>query len=192
MRTVTFSNADVAKSVNELLLPTWVNRKPGFHNCELQTEREILVDSYECFATVNFVTYFLTPDLDVLHYFSGYYSPKLFLQEVEFVRSLSETVLDENRKLIPSRLRNYAALHAEQSSRRAEEAKKLRSMTPPGDKKDKDLQQFIARRDSYAEGMMHLADVHKDLGRQSLKEGKPIRVARVLSTYKHGNPFTEE
>jgi len=98
MRTVTFSNDEVAKAVNSLLLPTWLNRSPGFHNCELKTESDIYVNSYECFSTKNFVTFFATPDLEVLHYFSGYYSPKLFLQELRFVNDLAGAVLDDKRR----------------------------------------------------------------------------------------------
>lgn len=194
MRTVTFSNDEVARAVNSLVLPTWLNRKPGFHNCELETELRILVNSYECYATMNFVTYFLTPDLDVLHYFSGYYSPKLFLQEVEFVKELGDSVLDDRRRFNPSNVARYASHHDARSKRRAEESRKIRSMTPPKFEKDSGvkLPQFIARRDSYAEGMRHLADVHQDLGRRAMREGRPVRLARVLANYKHGNPFTEE
>ena len=194
MRTVTFSNEGVAGAVNSRLLPTWVNRKPGFHNCELETERRIVNDSYECFATINFVTYFVTPDLDVLHYFSGYYSPKLFLQELEFVKELSEAVLDDRRRLVSGKAALYASIHEAHSKRLAEEGRKIRSMTPP--KFDKDagnrLQHFIARRDSWAEGVIHLADVHKDLAKRALRNGKPIPLSEVLSNYKHGNPFSEE
>jgi hypothetical protein len=70
MRTVTFSNATVAAALNEKFVCTWVNREPGFHNCEISTERWI--SAKDCFATKNFCTFFTTPELEVLHYASGF------------------------------------------------------------------------------------------------------------------------
>ncbi len=193
MRTVTFSNEEVAAAVNSLALPTWLNRKPGFHNCELKTERDILVNSYESFATMNFVTFFTTPDLEVLHYFSGYYSPKLFLQELQFVKKLSGDALDDKRRLIPGKVPAYRALHEAETRWRAEESKRVRSMLPPKSKEGgaEPADRFFARRDSYAEGLKHLADVHQDLARKAL-QGRPVALAKVLSDYKFGNPFSEE
>jgi hypothetical protein len=193
MRTVTFSNPEVAKAVNDKFVATWVNRQPGFHNCDTSAEKRIEKYDTECFATMNFVTYFLTPDLDVLHYFSGYYSPRFFLQQIEHVKELADAVLDDRRRFIPARLGVYAALHESQMRKRAEESRKIRSMTPPkSEMRDiGKLQQFIARRDSYAEGMKHLADVHKELSQRAVMDKKPMPVARILTSYKHGNPFTE-
>src|SRR5262245_42604436 len=94
MRTVTFSNAQVAKAVNDKYVATWVNRQPGFHNCETETEKRIQKYEYECFATKNFCTFFATPDLDVVHYVSGYCYPPFFLRELAFVQELVPAVLD--------------------------------------------------------------------------------------------------
>ena len=74
MRTVTFSDASVSRILNDNFICTWVNREPGFHNCDLTAER--MISEYESFATKNFCTFFATPDRDVLHYASGFFKPR--------------------------------------------------------------------------------------------------------------------
>lgn len=194
MRTVTFSNAEVAKAVNSRVLPTWLNRKPGFHNCELKTEARILVEAFECYPTRNFCTFFTTPDLDVLHYFSGYYSPRLFLEELRFVDELAGAVLDDKRRLIPGKIAKYAEMHELHRRLRAEESKKVSSMLPPKSKEGgvEPAERFHERRANYAEGLRHLADVHRDLAKRAVRDGKPVALGKVLTDYLFGNPFTEE
>src|SRR5262245_21431573 len=92
MRTVTFSNADVARALRQDFICTWVNREPGFHNCDNEAERRIV--KMESFATKNFVTFFTSPDLDVLHYASGFFRPESFLTELALVQKLKEATLD--------------------------------------------------------------------------------------------------
>src|SRR5688572_29194628 len=110
MRTVTFSDARVAKAVNEKFVATWVNRQPGFHNCETETERRIQKFQSECFATKNFCTFFTTPDLDVLHYESGYCNPAIFLEELDFVLKLAPQVTDRNHRYLEDALPEFQAL----------------------------------------------------------------------------------
>src|SRR5688572_30111653 len=92
MRTVTFSNPDVARALRQDFICTWVNREPGFHNCDNHQERRIV--KMDCFATKNFVTFFTSPDQDVLHYASGYFRPEAFLAELKLVEGLKRACLD--------------------------------------------------------------------------------------------------
>jgi hypothetical protein len=90
MRTVTFSNPKIAKEVNANYVPVWVNRGPGFHNCELRTEKRIFQTSQEAYSTRNICTFFMTPDEKVLHYVAGYYSPNLFWDVLVFAKKAQE------------------------------------------------------------------------------------------------------
>src|SRR5262245_23198370 len=92
MRTVTFSNPEVAREVNSKFVPVWINRGPGFRNTELDTERRIFNDSEEAYATRNICTFFMTPDLQVAHYVAGYYAPDLFGEALRFVGGLKRTI----------------------------------------------------------------------------------------------------
>ena len=188
MRTVTFSNDEAAKSINGLFLPTWVNRRPGFHNCEMATERRILNDSYDCYATRNFCTFFATPDLEVLHYCSGYYSPRMFLREVEFVRELAAAVLDERNRFKKGTGAAYRGLHESRELKCAEERRAAMSLKP----KAGDNSEFISRRDSLAEGLHHLSQVHRDLAARAAETGRPVQLTAVMKNHLFGNPFSEE
>ena len=88
MRTVTFSNPKIAKEVNAKHIPVWINRGPGFHNCEFRTEKRIFKNSQEAYSTRNICTFFMTPEEEVLHYVAGYYSPNLFWDVLVFARKL--------------------------------------------------------------------------------------------------------
>src|SRR5262245_52529035 len=92
MRTVTFSNPEVAREVNSKFVPVWINRGPGFHNTEMDTERRIFNESEEAYATRNICTFFMTPDLKVAHYVAGYYAPDLFGETLRFVEKLQGTL----------------------------------------------------------------------------------------------------
>jgi len=86
LRTVTFSDGRVARELAKDFVCAWKNRKSGFHNCDPNVERGIFERSAEAFPTMNIVTLFLTPDLQVLHYVSGYFAPGLFLEQVQTAR----------------------------------------------------------------------------------------------------------
>jgi len=189
MRTVTFSNDEAAKSINNLFLSTWKNRRPGFHDCEVGTERGIFNGAYDCYATVNFCTFFATPDLEVLHYCSGYYSPRIFLREVEFVRELAAAALDERNRFKKGGVEAYRRLHEANRQKRLEERKKVASMTPPKGGADQD---FFSRREFLAEGLLHLSQVHRDLALRSAERGQPVQLSEVMRTYLFGNSFSEE
>ncbi len=128
MRTVTFSNEKVAKQVNESFVSTWYNRNSRFHNCDFSTERRIVTNSYECFATQNICTFFVTPKREVLHYFSGYLSPEFFQDEVRFVLKLAEATLDEDGNLKRGWARPFRKLHKERSDQRKKDASRVAKM----------------------------------------------------------------
>src|SRR6185436_3379476 len=96
MRTVTFSDPAIVRAVQSTFVSTWVNRVPGFHDCEFGTEDRIAATATDCFPTKNFCVYFCTPDRQVLNYLTGYFSPKVFLPELEYARRLLIEAVDEN------------------------------------------------------------------------------------------------
>src|SRR5688572_22601894 len=105
MRTVTFSDAAVSRVLNEKFICTWVNREPGFHNCDLTAER--MISEYDAFATKNSCTFFMTPDRHVLHYASGFFKPEPFLHEVRFVHELKKAVLDPRNRYMEDALPEF-------------------------------------------------------------------------------------
>jgi len=190
MRTVTFSNPEVAKAVEERFVATWVNREPGFHSCDEKAERRIATDDYEAYATKNFCTFFTTPDLGVLHYASGHYFPPLFLGELASARELGDAVLDSKGALRPDWANRYGSVHAVHSKEHNEKAAALRRMRPPKGTPE-ETQHFIYRRDSYAEGLGHLKEVHRDLARKARERERLVPLKEVFHTYLHGNSFEE-
>lgn len=80
MRTVTFSDTEVARFVNDNFVPAWHDRGPGFHNDEPRTEQWIHSGSFESYPTKNICTFFLDADGKVFFYASGYWAPTFFLE----------------------------------------------------------------------------------------------------------------
>ena len=189
MRTVTFSNAEVAKAVNDKFVATWVNRQPGFHNCSTDAEDRIKRDDYECFATKNFCTFFATPDLDVLHYGSGHQYPPLFLGELKFVLELAAAVCDPRGRYMEDALPEFRALHEAHAARHEKDKVRILQATSlPGVKGGDAL---LSRRHSYAEGMRHLCKVHHDLPAKSEKLNGPVPLSLVFNDYLYENGFEE-
>jgi hypothetical protein len=189
MRTVTFSNAEVAKVINDNFIATWVNRQPGFHNCDDHAEKRIEKYDYECFATRNFCTFFASPDQDVLHYGSGHQYPVLFLKEVSFVLELAPAVLDRRNRYMEDALPEFRALHAAHADHHHKERDRLGAMKPAPGVKDPEV--FRSRRDSYAEGMGHLERVHHDLVAKAEDLKGPVPLSVVFNDYLFGNGFEE-
>jgi hypothetical protein len=198
MRTVTFSNETVYKSLNDSFVNTWINRNPKFHNCDLSEERRILETSYECFSTKNFCTFFVTPDREVLHYFSGYYSPELFLHELAFVKELKEKVCDQKGRFKKEGLAAYKALHLEHSKSHKADAQKIRKSKPPSagsegwEAYEKNQASLRLRKENFAEGECYLEKVHAALSKGDAKAGRPVLLEKVIKRYMGGNEFTEE
>jgi len=192
MRTVTFSDEKVGKLLNENFVSTWINRNPKFHDCSMDEERNIVTNSFECFATKNFCTFFVTPDREVLHYFSGYYSPTLFSKEVEFVQTISREILDDRARLKKGSLAQYRDLHRAHAAEHEDAAKALQKLKLGNSNGHKQKQaEYRARRESFVEGVRYLAKVHEALESRS-KKGAPVDLAKVIRNYMGGNEFTEE
>lgn len=192
MRTVTFSDETTAKLVNENFVSTWINRNPKFHNCDLSQEQRIFTTSYECYSTKNFCTFFVTPDLEVLHYFSGYYSPEFFRAEVEFVLELAPKLKKDGMSV-------YRSLHTKHAAKHAADVATVRAVKPPSNSDreayeayKKNAEAWRLRREYLIEGLGYLDRVHDHLQKYSIKKSRPYQLADVIQTYQGGNEFTEE
>ncbi len=183
MRTVTFSNADVAKAVNESCVSMWVNRVAGFHNCSFSTEEWILKSSPDCYSTKNFCTYFCTADKKVLHYMTGYYAPKLFLEELEFARQLLEKAVDGKGKVKNDVLKE---MHGTRSGKRVLDAKSAGMELDRKGATAADWQKQMAMR-SLAEGLGYLGKVSAEFAQKGAQN-----LTAVKDEHLSGNMFTEE
>lgn len=192
MRTVTFSNAKVAEQVNSKFVPVWYNRGQGFHNCEKSTETWIFNSSTECYPTKNICTFFMTPDLEVVYYVSGYYAPDVFLDVLAAVQKLHASPKDRGR------------LHKEIS---AELAKRLEELKNAGSQaktivasgsgplkpfgscsyEKVDHKHSVQCLSILSEAFRYRKEVH-----DSLAESGSVPLERVQHSYKYGNSFTEE
>jgi hypothetical protein len=169
MRTVTFSSDHVSASINSKFVSTWNNRKPGFHNCD-QTE-EIGISKLSCFPTKNFCTFFVTPRREVLHYFSGYFSPELFMRELDFVLALAKEVVDEKGAIKREAWVRYQEMHRTAAAQRATGA--LKKSTTDRAKTDDTVAAYLSR-------------VHEQLAK------KKTRLDDVFSDYLFGTSWSEE
>ncbi|HYE98194.1 MAG TPA: hypothetical protein VEJ18_04750, partial [Planctomycetota bacterium] len=97
MRTVTFSDKQVAERINSKFVPVWFNRGQGFHNCEKRTETWIFSSAADCYPTKNICTFFLTPDLKVVYYVAGYWGPDLFLEILDAALKLQGASTPDER-----------------------------------------------------------------------------------------------
>ena len=167
MRTVTFSDEKVAELVNDNFVSTWYNRNPKFHNCDLTEEERIFKTAFDCYATRNFCTFFVTPKQEVLHYFSGYYSPALFREELNFVLRLAKETLDKNGNLKRGWKQPFQTLHHEQAEKRKADAFKVSGMKvntsrSRGTSDTAGSRGNLAdRKGSLVEGLQYLRQVHR-------------------------------
>ena len=99
MRTVTFSDAQVARVVNKHFVCAWFNRSPGFTNNDYTTEKNIFKGSAEAYTTRNICTFVLAPDGRVFTYVAGYLSPELFLRFINGALELRRTAFDGRMRL---------------------------------------------------------------------------------------------
>ncbi|HEU4339457.1 MAG TPA: hypothetical protein VFS19_05270 [Planctomycetota bacterium] len=171
---MTFSDARVAKAVNDKFVATWVNREPGFHNCDSNAERQI--SQMKSFATKNVCTFFTSPDLDTLHYASGFFRPEQFMEELAAVAELKRGVLDLRNRYMEDALPEFGAIHGKHAKAHELEA-------GPEDRSSDALHR--------REGLLHLAAVHKDLAGRAAKVRGPVPLKDVWSTYLFGNGFQE-
>lgn len=190
MRTVTFSNAKVAERVNSKFVPVWYNRGKGFHNCEKQTESWIFTSSAECYPTKNICTFFLTPDMKVVYYVSGYYAPDVFLEILTAVEKLQGA----------KGAAEQATLHRDIASdlaRRLDELKEGKGERKDGPdplaaygscRYEKQEHRHGAQCASIlGEAFRYRKEVHDTFAGDGA-----VEFDRVQHAYKFGNPFTEE
>jgi len=175
MRTVTFSDAKVAEYVNANFVALWFNRGKGFHNCEHRTEEGIFCRSAEAYTTKNICTFFLDGDGKVVHYFSGYYAPPVFLDLIQPLSALREsTGVEDVRRFHRERLQSLAATPLAPSSRTFSYLGVTHAHS-------------ALCKSSLAEAASYLKRVHETFA----KEGS-VPLEKVRSGYLFGNPFTEE
>ena len=173
MRTVTFSNPRVAEVVNAKFVPVWFNRGRGFHNCERRTEKWIFESYGEAYPTKNICTFFLTPELRVVSYVSGYFAPDLFLEVLAAAGVLKDAEGDD----FATRQRRIAN---DLAGRREKPAMPL---------KYRDLNHRHTDKCGAVveEALRHRREVH-----DSLAVSGPVPLEKVQHAYLYGNPFTEE
>ena len=191
MRSVTFSDKTIAKYVNENFVATWINRNPKFHNCDFNTEKWIAEHNGEAYATKNFCTFFTTPDLDVLHYLSGYYAPGWFKPELEAALAMRYEGYDSDFKPIASGGSKMAKLHDLRSKDLKSADDKISKLKPPAKADAEAGWRFQSNVASLHEALTYLQGVHMDVAKVQ-KLGKSIKLYEVIKGYKGGNEFTEE
>jgi hypothetical protein len=197
MRTVTFSDLSVARAVHASCIPVWVNVDPGFHDCMGAAESQIWKGEPEIFPTRNIVTFFTTPDLRVLHYFSGYWHPEFFAKELDFVARLRRDVLRKDGRLRGDAFLNLRRAHRE----RADEIEPLVdyferesgwSAALGPDPVHGAHVHGEACRSNLLQGLYHLADVHRSFYAGSPASWKIPRLSKLFyGNYRFGNPFAE-
>ena len=175
MRTVTFSNEKVAEVVNSNFIPLWFNRGKGFHNCEHRTEEGIFLRSAEAYTTKNICTFFVDGNGKVVHYFSGYYAPPVFLELIRPLLALREGTADEDvRRFHRERLQSLTSAPIGVS-------------IPPFSYLGKAHAHSEFCKKSLDEASGYLKRVHE----QFVKDGS-VPLDKVRTGYLFGNPFTEE
>ncbi len=177
MRTVTFSDRRVADAVNSTFVPVWFNRGRGFHNCERRTEKRIFEQHGEAYPTKNICTFFLTPDLRVVSYVSGYLAPELFLDVLASAETLKGAEGDEF-------MRRHRGI-ANDLAGRLERTKEK----PVFSLKYRDLEHGHAATcvEAMRDAFQHRREVH-----DALAASGPAPFERVQHGYLYGNSFSEE
>lgn len=187
MRTVTFSDPAVAARLNKDFICTWVNREPGFHNCDLSAER--MISEYESFSTRNFCTFFTTAEQDALHYASGYYRLAMFMKELDFVMELKGAVLDLRNRYLEDAYPEFKELHYRHVRMHEREDERIAESEPPKEKKGQGRNK--GNREHHRSGLRHLTDVHRDLVSKSWNADGPVPLKAVFKDHLFGNPFQE-
>lgn len=179
MRTVTFSNPEVASFLNENFVSAWFNRGPGFCNKEFGTEEWIFRSSYESYPTKNICTFFLKPDGCVFTYAAGYHCPALFL---EFSKAALK--LQKNPHNLARRFADQLDLEAAKYTRGRAAPNWCGTSTYRG----KEHAHGPGCSNALGQGLSYLAKVCRDFGSRN----ELPRLKEIQKDYLFGNPFTEE
>lgn len=172
MRTVTFSNPEVAAAVNRACVSAWRNRIPEFHDCDPHTEEWIARSNPNAYPTRNIVTFFMTPRFQVIHYFTGYFAPKTFLDELSFALKVREEIFNKDFQPRPGAAGKFRHLHLEHQKEHLESAKPS------------------SADHSRSEGLTYIAKVHKWFSARAPADPK-LALEALLFDHIWGNSFEE-
>lgn len=192
MRSVTFSNKDVAKFINENFVATWVNRNKHFHSCSLEAEVDIAEQKGEAFPTRNFAVFFTTPDKQVLHGTVGYYNAHWFLPEANLALAVWREGYDEDMKRKPGAADAVAKLHNACAKQHSDQAKKVMALKMPAGCERPAA--FASTKDNLRDGLSALRGVHGRVSR-GFASGYPLPLKEATADYGEGNlwqPITEQ
>lgn len=157
MRTVTFSDERVTKAVHERFVPVWKNRASGFHQCMDSTKEELVRKGLSQNAPLGIlVTFFMTPDLQVLHYVAGGWTPESYLEQFDFAERAHRAATGQNgveafKQIHAARSRGLAAQL--KSDRDTDDALSLGFECEP-------QEYLIDLHDGFASGHSGIADGH--------------------------------
>ena len=92
MRTVTFADQKLIDSIRESVVPVWNNQNPDPNDLAAELQKQPKPTATEA-ATypqggggTNVLAFFCDPEGNIFHYTKGYWSPKNFLEEIEFAK----------------------------------------------------------------------------------------------------------
>jgi hypothetical protein len=197
MRTVTFSNPEVARLVNDTFVAAWSNRIADFHDCQPWTEQRIFQNSTECYSTRNICTFFITQDRRVLHYAPGYMSPTFFLDELKFAQELGRRTLEDGL-LRDDRAASFRIMHEQRARLRSTHVTLVQQgrwkLSRPkskafGASNGRSLDPCRAA--SLIEGLETLKLIHQDFAKAAEAKRLP-ELKDLLSKHRSGNEFAEE
>ena len=160
MRTVTFSDERVIDAVNEWFVPVWKNRTSGFHQCVDSKTEDLLREELPQNVPLGIlVTFFMTPDLQVLHYVAGGWTPESYLEQFNFAERAHKAATGQNgveafKQLHAARSRGLAAQL--KSDRDTDDALSLVLKIVP-------QEYLIDLHDGFASGHSGIADGHSPL-----------------------------
>jgi len=201
LRTVTFSDPQVADFINKNFVAAWFNRGPGFFNADLSTERWIFSGSFEAYPTKNICTFFLAPDGKVFDYAAGTYAPELFLKLMKTALELRRVLFDDVMALKEGGVDAARKIHEGRAMTMALERDRVNKAQTKEDGwkgilagikspsyRGQSHQHGAACLSSLSSGYDYLARLHQKWGETlALPELDEIRFE-----YLWGNPFTEE
>jgi len=199
LRTVTFSDPEVAAYINRNFVSAWVNRGPGFFNADFSTEKWIFAGSVEAYPTKNICTFFMAPDGKVFDYVAGTYAPELFLKVLKTAVELRQALFDPKMQLRDGGIEAAGKIHQARALSMAAKREQVDKAGPSGWKglvagfkggsyRGQAHEHGSGCLSSLRSGYDYLARLHLTWSETAaLPDFEEIRTA-----YLWGNPFTEE
>jgi hypothetical protein len=186
LRTVTFSQGEVARFVNANFVAAWHNRSPGFKDLDYTAEKDIFKRSADAYTTRNICTFFLAPDGRVFHYVAGHLGPTRFLETLSLAARMRAEAFDDRMDLKPDGLRALRAIHAERAA-----VLKAKGFAPDtGTLAYRGLSHTHGKDCAWAleELRVYLTGLHQGLS----KAVALAPIDEVRYAYDYGNSFSEE